>query len=446
MTALRARTLRFRPALRARTLRFTLAVCAVLGSGRTLSAQTTDTAAVRVFLDCPVYLCDFDYFRSELASVNWVRDRMESDVQVLVSTQQTGSGGTEWTLTFLGRARADGLLDTLRYDGVPNESPDATRKALVQRVRLGFVRYVSRVSGADAVTVSFGGRGKSTQTKSGRDPWRYWVFQTQINGFMNGESLQRFRNFFGSVSANRVTEAWKTNIEYDESYNDSRFEIPDTTVASGSDVITNLQRSYGINVLQVRSLSSHWSLGATGSVSSSMYLNQHRAWSFAPAIEYDIFPYSESTRRQVRLMYSIGTSGYVYNDTTIYLKLRETIPFHRLTTAVGLTQPWGSVNVTGNANWFLSDASKRSSGLFGSVNLRLIKGLALNVGGSVNSLRDQVYLPHEPGTDTQILLQERQRATTYRYFMSFGLSYSFGSIYNNVVNPRFGGGNTMIFF
>ncbi len=425
------------------SVRLSLVASAALTVAHVAFAQSSDTAAVRVFLDCRA--CDFDYFRTELKSVNWVRDRQESDVQVLVSTQGTGSGGTEWTLTFIGRARADGLVDTLRYDGMPNESLDARRKALLQRVRLGLVRYVLRVSGADAVTVSFGGQGSAAQTGSGRDPWHYWVFQTQINGFMNGESLQRFRSFFGSVSANRITEAWKTNISYDESYNDSRFEIPDSTVASGVDVISNLQRSYGINVLQVRSISSHWSVGAAGSISSSMYLNQHRAWLFAPAIEYDIFPYSESTRRQVRLMYMIGTSGYVYNDTTIYLKLRETIPFHRVTAAVGLTQPWGSVNVTGNASWFLNDASKRSSGLFGNVNLRLIKGLALNVGGSMNSLRDQVYLPHEAGTDTQILLQERQRATSYRYFMNFGLSYSFGSIYNNVVNPRFGGGMTSFF-
>lgn len=429
---------------------------AVMGARAPAIAQTAGTsdpqkpdtsAALRVYLDCQPYLCDFDYFRTALASVNWVRDRMEADVQILVSTQRTGSGGTEWTLTLIGRARADGLVDTLRYDALPNESNDITRKALVQRVRVGLVRYVARVSGPDAVTVSFGSERKGAgQTKPARDPWHYWVFQTQINGFMNGESLQGFRNIFGSVSADRVTQAWKTNLSFNESYNDSHFDVPDSAQPSGYDVITNLQRSYDIDFLEVRSVSPHWSVGATGSVGSSMYLNEHRSWSIAPAIEYDIFPYSESTRRQVRLMYSIGTSGYVYSDTTIYLKLRETIPFQRLTAAVGLTQPWGSVNVTGNANWFLMDPSKRSSGVYGSVNLRLIKGLALNVGGSVNSIRDQVYLPHEPGTDQSILLQERQRATSYRYFVNFGLSYSFGSIYNNVVNPRFGNGGMMIIF
>lgn len=412
------------------------------------AADSTTRGALRVFLDCPIFVCDFDFFRAELSTVDWVRDRQVADVQILVTTQTTGSGGTEYTLTFLGRGRVDGLADTLRYAAIPSEAPDATRRALLQRMRVALVRFVAHVAGPGAVTVSFGGEGKKAapQMTAGRDPWHYWVFQTSVNGYMNGESSQGFRNFYGSVTANRVTERWKTNLGYNESYNDSHFDLPDSTVPSGVTTVTNVQRSYGINALQVKSLSTHWSVGATASVNSSMYLNQHRAWSVSPAIEYDIFPYSESTRRQVRIMYAIGTAGYQYNDTTIYLKTRETIPFQRLTTAVGITQPWGSINLTGNANWFLRDPSKRSSGIFGSVNLRLVKGLALNVGGSVNSLRDQVYLPKEPGTDEQILLQERQRATSYQYFVSFGLSYTFGSIYNNVVNPRFGNGGTFFIF
>lgn len=435
-----------------RRVAVTLALCCcmlTLGARASRAqADTTGRGALRVFLDCPIFVCDFDFFRAELSSVDWMRDRQDADVQILVTTQQTGSGGTEYTLTFLGRGRAEGLADTLRYAAIPSEAPDATRRALLQRMRIALVRFVVHVAGPAAVTVTFGGEGKKNapQMTAARDPWHYWVFQTSINGFMNGESSQGFRSFFGSITANRVTERWKTNLGYNESYNDSRFDLPDPTVPSGVRTVTNVQRSYGINALQVKSLTAHWSVGATASVSSSMYLNQHRAWSAMPAVEYDIFPYSESTRRQVRIMYAIGASGYQYNDTTIFLKTHETIPLHRLTTAVGITQPWGSVNVTGNASWFLRDPSKRSSGIYGSVNLRLVKGLALNVGGSVNSLRDQVYLPKEPGTDEQILLQERQRATTYQYFVSFGLSYTFGSIYNNVVNPRFGNGGTFISF
>ena len=40
-------------------------------------------------------------------------------------------------------------------------------------------------------------------------------------------------------------------------------------------------------------------------------------------------------------------------------------------------------------------------------------------------------------TDEEILLRQRELGTEFRYWLSFGLSYRFGSIYNNAVNPRF---------
>ena len=44
----------------------------------------------------------------------------------------------------------------------------------------------------------------------------------------------------------------------------------------------------------------------------------------------------------------------------------------------------------------------------------------------------------------EVLLRQRELATGYRFFVSGGISYRFGSIFNNVVNPRFTG--TDMFF
>ena len=37
----------------------------------------------------------------------------------------------------------------------------------------------------------------------------------------------------------------------------------------------------------------------------------------------------------------------------------------------------------------------------------------------------------------ELLLQQQQLQSGYNYFFNVGLSYSFGSIYNTIVNPRF---------
>ena len=60
--------------------------------------------------------------------------------------------------------------------------------------------------------------------------------------------------------------------------------------------------------------------------------------------------------------------------------------------------------------------------------------------------RDQFYLRRAGATPEEILVRQRQLATGYRYYTQFSVSYSFGSIFNNIVNPRFGGGGDVFFF
>ena len=47
--------------------------------------------APKVYIDC--LECDLDYIRTEITFVNYVRDRKEADVHILITTQDTGSGG-----------------------------------------------------------------------------------------------------------------------------------------------------------------------------------------------------------------------------------------------------------------------------------------------------------------------------------------------------------------
>ena len=57
--------------------------------------------APKVFIDCR--RCDIDFIRTEITFVNYVWDRREADIHVLVTTQSTGSGGTEYTMAFIGQ-------------------------------------------------------------------------------------------------------------------------------------------------------------------------------------------------------------------------------------------------------------------------------------------------------------------------------------------------------
>ena len=62
--------------------------------------DTNGAEALRIFLDCGP--CDDDFLRREITFVNYVRDRRDAQVHVLVTRETTGGGGRAWTLEFYG--------------------------------------------------------------------------------------------------------------------------------------------------------------------------------------------------------------------------------------------------------------------------------------------------------------------------------------------------------
>jgi hypothetical protein len=388
---------------------------------------------LRVFLDCNTYICDFDFIRTEVTFVDYVRDRQDAQIHILVTDQATGGGGTEYTLHFIGQHEMANLGDTLKYVSPPGTSPDDLRHGLARSIKLGLVRYYARLGRADRFDVTYmapsgaGGKGPSN------DRWNLWVFRISANGFGSGEKSNNFVSLNGSVSANRTTEMWKVVLGVNGNYGQSRF------ILSDSSRFNSYSHSYGFNDLLVKSLSSHWSAGQRASWTSSTFLNQTRAIRFAPAIEFDFFPYSQSTRRMLTLQYSTGINFFRYQDTTIFDKISEVRGDQTLIASIDLRQPWGSVSSSLEGAAYLDDFTKRHLVFFNSLDLRLFKGFSLSLFGQVSLLRDQLYLPRGDLSDQERLLRQRQLATSYTYFVSLGVSYSFGSIFNNIVNPRFGG-------
>ncbi len=99
-----------------------------------------------------------------------------------------------------------------------------------------------------------------------------------------------------------------------------------------------------------------------------------------------------------------------------------------------------------SAESFVDDLEKNALSVFGSVTFRIVRGLNLRVFGAASRVRNQVFLPSRGATDTDILLRRQALETSFTYFTNFSISYTFGSIFNNIVNPRLGGGSGEIVF
>lgn len=416
-----------------------LAVCALLSApiAPVLAQEApAPTAArdepLRVFIDCSGFYCDQEFFQTEIPFVSHVRDRQDADVHALITREATGSGGGSYTIELIGQARAAGRRETLRQTLPPDATSDDVRSALAQALKLGLVPFLAGTPAAARLRVSYEAPGEGAAAAA-RGPWNFWTFRASLRGFFQGESFFTSRNVGGSVSASRTTERWKTRLSASGSGDRSTFEIDDSTS------VTSRSEDYAAQAAVVRSLGAHWSAGATASFVRSLYRNYDHRFRAAPAVEYDVFPYSESTRRQLTFNYSVGLVRADYQDTTVFGKLEETRVDHALVVSLTANQRWGSVGLSLEGAHFLDDPGQNRLVLFGSADVRLMKGLSLDFFGQASRIRDQLSLRLESGTPEDILLRQFEQATSFRYYFSVGLSYTFGSIYNTIVNPRFGG-------
>ena len=411
-----------------------LAACVCVPANAQEPAEPQE-GALRVFLDCQYY-CDFDHLRREITFVNWVRDRADAQVHVLVTRQTTGGGGDEFTLAFIGLEDFAGREDTLRYVAPATAVPDETRNGMARTISLGLVRYAAQLPVSEELRVVHGGvrqRPRQAAAAPEDDPWNFWVFSISTNGNLFGEESYNSYYIRGNLSASRVTEEFKISFNTNGSYsrNETNYE--------GVSYVDS-RRSFNFNTLAVWSIGEKLSAGVGGSATSSTRYNQDLVLEATPALEYNVFPYSESTRRQFTFMYSAGVRSLDYEEATIFNETAEVRPIHQFEASLYAQQPWGRVGTSLNAFQYLHDLSRHRITLSGNCDIRLFKGFSFNLFGDISRVKDQIYLSGAGISEEDILVRRRQLGTNYTFALFGGIRYRFGSIFNNVVNPRFGGG------
>ena len=123
---------------------------------------------------------------------------------------------------------------------------------------------------------------------------------------------------------------------------------------------------------------------------------------------------------------------------TIFDKINESLLSQNLELALNVKRKWGSISTALSASNYFHDFTKNSLNLWTELSIRLFKGFSVTLSGNTSLINDQLFLPKAEPTYEEMLLQLRQTQTGYSYYISLGLSYTFGSIYSNIVNPRFG--------
>ncbi|MCK9424719.1 MAG: hypothetical protein M0Q21_01615 [Ignavibacteriaceae bacterium] len=393
-----------------------------------ISAQENDSSSssnLKVFIDCNY--CYEDFIKTEIDYINYVRDRKQADVHILITTQNTGSGGREYALTLYGQNKFENFRDTIIFYTKQADTEDDIRTNLVKKLKLGLVRYLLKTPMAEKISLSF----INEKTNITVDKWKNWVFRLNINSYLNGEKSSSYTSVYGNFSIRKITEDIKLNFSLNSSYGESKFDL-------GDQILFSLSRGQSVSSSVVLSAGAHWSYGGYASLSNSTYSNKKSQIYLAPGLEYNLFPYNESTRKQLRFLYRISENIFRYNEETIYGKLRENLTQQSLMVSLDLKQVWGSVSLAVEGSNYLYDFKKNNLNVYSELSLRIIEGLSFTLYGQYAVVHDQLSLPKGDASTEQILLQRKQLETQYQYYSSIGLTYTFGSIYNNIVNPRFG--------
>jgi hypothetical protein len=254
-----------------------------------------------------------------------------------------------------------------------------------------------------------------------------------VGGELQGESQRKDASLEGSFETSRTTEEFKIDLGLRGEYQELEFERRGV-------VETSSTREIEADAIAVWSLGPNWSWGISGAIGQDQSVNQTLYTELAPALEYSLYPYSESTRRQITATYRVGMASFYYEDRTIFDQISEIRPSHSLELAADFQQPWGELIVSLEGSHFLDSPKRHRVDLFSRLELRLFRGVNLDIQGNVARVKDQIYLSAAGLDPDEILIGQRELGTDYEYGIELGLSFTFGSIFNNVVNPRLGDG------
>jgi len=370
-----------------------------------------------------------DYLKEELQYINHVRDRNNADLHIMMMRERAANGGTRYSIFLFGQNRYSHLQDTLRYSLGPDATDEATREKMVHALRSGLTPYLLKTGLWQKQTIEYENlENKGSESKI--DNWNNWVFEISADGHMDVEESQKRYDFGGEVQANKITEDIKLELEFDMDYEREIYDI-------NSESVISIHRSYDINGLWVNSISQHWSAGGFARFRSSKYDNLAHSYGVAPAIEFSIFPYAEATTSQLTILYRSEFAYNGYMDTTIFNKTQEYLARQVLEMDYEVKRKWGEIDVSMDLSNYFHDFSKNRMSFHSSLDVNVLKGLSVYFGGVVSFIHDQLTLRKGNASAEEILTRQQELATNFEYYTRLGISFTFGSMYNNIVNPRF---------
>ncbi len=417
-----------------------LSFCCLLNNAAAQEASK-EIDRLKIFLDCVNADCDFTFFRTEITLVDFSRDNKAADVFILVTEQNTGSGGEHYQLIFFGQNSFSRMRDTLSFNTDRNATDFEIRDQVIQYLKLGLAPFIAKTAAAKNARMDFkflqpaGDSGQNKKAILTKDPWNYWVFRVGVNGNVRGDAVYKSSNLNSSFSANRVTDEYKIGFEGRVGRNKTGYDLVDSSGIKKNITVNN--HTSRVEHFFIKSITQHWSAAYSAEFRTNTFENIKQGTELKAAVEYNIFPYKEVNTKFFAVRYFVDVRRNKYFDSTLYDKLNETLIGHGAETQFQLNQKWGNTSVGVEYHKYFKRGNFFNLGANAQVDVRITGGLSFFVFAFGEIVRDQLSLLKEDATGEEVLTRRRQLASGYNYSLNFGVNYRFGSKLNNFVNPRF---------
>ena len=392
-------------------------------------SQEEKKATLDIYLDCSG--CDNALIRQQIDYINYTNDPFTAHVHLFITRLRLGSGGNRYQLKFIGKQDFEGDQISLDTDVPPNSSHVESQELLIKNIKMGVVSFLAKtmMENRIEITIQQDPKGEKEVIAPNDQRWDNWIFEVFSSMDWRKESSRESINFRYGFDIDKITPDWRVRIAPSLYYREQFVE-------NDGESILSIRRSNYLPVSVVKSITEHLSAGLFGSYYHASYRNTKLGTWLAPAIEYNIFPYSDVPFKEFTIAYRIGWRHYDYIEETIYLKTTEDLVRQMLEIALRIRQPWGSLTAGLEGSNYMEDWTKNRLEMSTRVSLRLVKGLSVSFGGFFELINDQISLPRGGATLEEILLGQAQLATDFEASLNFGVSYTFGALYNNVINTR----------
>ena len=382
----------------------------------------SQNSKIKAYIDCR---CDETYLKQETSFLEYVRDQDLADIEIFIRDERNPTGSRSFEIKIDGNNEYEEISSSSIAVGYANDTSSTLRDKLLNKLKLALVPFLDLANYNLNINVDPSFKDLTVYD----DKWKNWVFELSGSYNNDKEESRQTNRYEIEFEIDKLTEDWRIGAEIRRNETNRKFFSNDNTYKSN-------RKTTSLNGRVVRSITDHFSAGLFFGVFQNTYENIDLNRYIAPAIEYSFYPYKDVLSKEITLAYRIGTGKRNYIEKTIYGYEKQKLSSQTLSLNIRFRQKWGNISSYLNATQFLNDGTKKRFSLRSNLDIRIYEGLAVRFSGNINLIREQYSLAAGNTSIEDLLLQQREIATDYRTNFSIGLSYTFGSIYNSIINTR----------